>query len=429
MERERILKKLGVQETVLDNGFKILTKHIRGMKTVRTGIAARFGSIYENDEINGIAHFFEHMLFKGTENRGQEDILGILDELGGDSNAYTTWDNVFYYITTLNKYFPKAVDLLADLVLNPIFNKKDIETERGVILQEIAMHEDDPWNVADELLYQGLYRKNPIRRKILGSAENIERFSRQDFIKIHQEWYAVNNLFLVVVGGMNHREVVEQTKKYFEDKIPGSIPVFAKVLDEPIRRKRIIVKKPDLTEAKLFLGLRAPHFDNRDFYAMKVIASILGTGWTSRLKKEIREKRGWSYDTEAHCESSLVHSALITCTNLSNRKIREVEPIIIKELNRLRNEKVPKDELKRHINSLITDHIIYQEKNRASFWFSQILEAEIRNYFEALIEGIRSFKKITQKDILRVANEYLDAKNYVIAVVRGNSKSKALQKL
>ena len=419
MERERILKKFGVQETVLDNGFKILTKHIRGMKTIRTGIAAKFGSIYENDEINGIAHFFEHMLFKGTESRTREDILGILDELGGDSDAYTSWDNVFYYITTLNKYFPKAVDLLADLVLNPIFNEKDIETERGVILQEIAMDEDDPWNVADELLYQGLYRKNPIRRKILGPSDNVQRFTREDFLRVHQEWYAVNNLFLVVAGGVNHQEAVEQAKEYFEDKISRPVSVFAKVSDEPIRHKRIIVKKPDLTEAKLFLGLRAPYFDNRDFYAMNVIASILGTGWTSRLKKEIREKRGWSYATEAHCESSLVHSALIIRTNLQNRKIREVESIIIKELSRLKNEKVPEEELKRHINSLITDYIIYQEKTRARFWFSQILEAETRNYFEALLDGIRPFKKITQKDILRVANEYFDTKNYVLAAVRG----------
>lgn len=421
MERERILKKLGVQETVLDNGFKILTKHIRRMRTVRIGIAAKFGSIYENDEINGIAHFFEHMLFKGTENRTLEDIYGILDELGGDSNAYTSWDNVFYYITTLNKYFPKAVDLLADLVLNPIFIKKDLETERGVILQEIAMDEDNPWNVADELLYQGLYKKNPTRRRILGSVENIQRFTRADFLRIHQEWYAVNNLFLVVVGGMNHKEAVEQAKKYFEDKISRPVPAFEKVLDEPIRCKRIIVKKPDLTEAKLYLGLRAPHFNNRDFYVMEVIASILGTpiGWASRLKKEIREKRGWSYKTRAECEASLVHSALIIYTNLPNRKTREVESIIIKELSKLKNEKVPAEELQRHINLLITDYIIYQEKNRAGFWFSQILEAETRNYFEDLLDGIRPFKKIAQKDVLRVANEYLDTKNYVLAVVKG----------
>lgn len=420
MERERILKKLGIQETVLDNGFKILTKHIRGMKTVRVGIAARFGSIYENDEINGIAHFFEHMLFKGTENRTLKDICGILDELGGDSNAYTSWDNVFYYITTLNKYFPKAVDLLADLVLNPVFNKKDIETERGVILQEIAMSEDDTWDMAGELLYQKLYKKNPIRRSILGSVENIQRFSRKDFIRVHQEWYAVNNLFLVVVGGMNHKEVVGQAKEYFEDEISRPVPVFEKVSDEPIRHKRIVVKKPDLTEAKLFLGLRAPHFNTRDFYVMEVIASILGTqGWASRLKQEIREKRGWSYRTKAECEASLVHSALIICTNLPNRKTREVESIIIRELSRLKNEKVPAEEFQRHINLLITDYIIYQEKNRARFWFSEILEAEIGNYFEALLDGIKPFKKITQKDILRVANEYLDTKNYVLAAVRG----------
>lgn len=419
MEKEKILKKLGIQETVLDNGFKILTKHIRGMRTVRTGITARFGSIYENDEINGIAHFFEHMLFKGTENRTLEDILGILDELGGDSNAYTSWDNVFYYITTLNKYFPKAVDLLADLVLNPVFNKKDIKTEKGVILQEIAMDEDDPWNVADELLYRNLYKKNPIRKRISGPVENIQRFSRKDFLRVHLEWYAVNNLFLVVVGGMNHKEVVEQAKEYFEDKISRPVPVFEKASDEPIRHKRIIVKKPDLTEAKLYLGLRAPDFNNRDFYVMKVITSILGRGWTSRLKKEIREKRGWSYATGAKYETSLVHSALIIYTNLPNRKIKEAESIIIRELSRLKNEKVPKEELKRHINSLITDYIIYQEKTRARFWFSEILEAETRNDFESLLNGVRPLKKITQKDIIRVANKYLDTKNYVLAAVRG----------
>lgn len=277
--------------TTLDNGLTIATDRVDSVKTVSVGLWNRAGSRYESDKNNGVAHFLEHMVFKGTKTRSALDIARNIENVGGYLNAYTGNEMTAYYARVMQEDIGLGLDIISDLLLNPTLPAEDLEKERGVILQEIGMYMDDPQSLVGLNAQRIAYGDNPLGWSILGTEQLIETMSRDvlsDFITTH---YAPNNMVLSASGAVDHDRLVEQAEKIFGHLKKKDQHAFeaAKYLGGDSRQEK------DLEQTNMILAFEGVDYHHEDYYTLSLLGVIMGDGMSSRLFQEIREKRGLVY--------------------------------------------------------------------------------------------------------------------------------------
>ncbi|WGH79893.1 M16 family metallopeptidase [Jannaschia ovalis] len=275
----------------LSNGFRVVTEHMPGLQSAAIGIWVGAGGRHEMPEQNGIAHFLEHMAFKGTARRSALQIAEQIEDVGGYINAYTSREVTAYYARVLKDDVPLAVDLISDIVLNPVFDAREIETERGVILQEIGQALDTPDDIIFDWLQEAAYPEQPIGRTILGPSERVQAFDAGDLRRFTAQHYGPNSMILSAAGAVDHDAIMAMAEAAF-----GHLPALEQPAAAPGRFRggeaRVI---KDLEQAHLALGFAQPGYRDDAIYTAQVFAGAMGGGMSSRLFQEAREKRGLCY--------------------------------------------------------------------------------------------------------------------------------------
>lgn len=285
--------------TTLDNGLTVATDYLSSVKTVTVGLWNKAGSRLENAQNNGVAHFLEHMVFKGTQKRTALDIAKEIEDVGGYLNAYTSNEVTAYYARVMQEDVNLGLDIVSDLLLNATFPEVELAKERGVILQEIGMYADDPHALVGMNAQRVAFGDHPLGWSILGPCELIESMPKEILTDFLQTYYAPNNMVLAASGAVHHDQLVEQAQKIF-----GHLP--RKMSPDAVKAQYHggdHRQQKDLEQTNLVLGFEGVDYYNADFYTLSVLAVVLGDGMSSRLFQEIREKRGLVYSINSFVDS------------------------------------------------------------------------------------------------------------------------------
>jgi predicted Zn-dependent peptidase len=283
---------VSIQLHTLPNGMRVVTEHMPGLQSASIGVWVSAGGRHETVQQNGIAHFLEHMAFKGTTTRSALQIAEQIEDVGGYINAYTSRETTAYYVRVLNSDVPLAVDILSDILRNSVFDPREIEVERGVILQEIGQTLDTPDDIIFDWLQETAYPDQSIGRSILGPADNIKRFDRDDLTSFVSAQYQPQRMILAAAGGIDHDALLSLVTQAFQDLSPDVTPqleTIAKFSRGEYRNEKT------LEQAHFALAFESPSYKSDDIYTAQVYSIALGGGMSSRLFQEAREKRGLCY--------------------------------------------------------------------------------------------------------------------------------------
>ncbi|MDV4143801.1 MULTISPECIES: M16 family metallopeptidase [Shimia] len=314
----------------LANGFRIVTEHMPGLESASIGIWVNAGGRHERRAQNGIAHFLEHMAFKGTKRRSALDIAEAIEDVGGYINAYTSREVTAYYARVLKNDVALALDVIGDIVLNPVFDQNEIEVERGVILQEIGQALDTPDDVIFDWLQERAYPDQPIGRTILGAEERVRAFGREDLAGFVSEHYRPENMVLAATGAVDHDMIVRLSEEMFGHLKGGrAMPLDpARFVGGEYRTEKT------LEQAHLALGFESPDYCDPDIYTAQIYATALGGGMSSRLFQEIRERRGLCYTIYSQAGAYADTGMMTIYAGTSGSQIADLCRVTIEELKR-----------------------------------------------------------------------------------------------
>ncbi len=381
----------------LNNGLTLLFEK-RKLPIISTICSAKFGGAYENERNKGIAHFIEHSVFE-TKKRTSQHINIEIEKKGGEWNAFTSEEETAFWIKIDSKHFESSSDIISDVMFNPIFSKKNIEKERGIILQEIKMYHDLPnFHVFDNLKKTLYYM--PFSIPIIGSEKNILEIKQNDLINFHRKYYVPSNMVLVVSGNRSFEEVKEIIKRYFGKKIPSSPAKIREIV--PLNKtKEIIEKRPHLDQAHLAFGFLVPSRKEKGRYAAELLNASLGLGMSSPLVQEIREKRGWAYSVKSDLDQGNNYGYCYVYAGVKKESPKKVKEIILNEIKKLR--KLEKSNLEQTKEQLIGRYFLDMENSMktAQNLMNEELSGNAEEYFsypekisEVKLSDVRNLAKI-----------------------------------
>ena len=342
----------------LDNGLRVVMEDIPFVRSVSFGIWVKNGSRNEDKSTNGISHFIEHMLFKGTEKRSAKDIADAMDEVGGQVNAYTSKEYTCYYTRTLDTHFDTALDVLSDMFFNARFDEDDIRKECNVILEEISMYEDTPEDIVHDLLQYAVYKNNTLGLSILGTPESISTFNHERFKDYLNKYYVPQRTVIAVAGNLSACNALAKIKAAFEG-FEGSSPVSENT--KQMYLPSFIKKEKDIEQVHLCIGFPGIAVGTDDSYTMAAVNTMLGGGMSSRLFQTIREEHGLAYAVYSYhtgfCDTGLfaVYAAL------NPVQTGDVMELILEEIRRLFSEKINQSQLNKIKEQLKSNYILSLE--------------------------------------------------------------------
>jgi predicted Zn-dependent peptidase len=334
------------QKHQLDNGLRVLTADMPQVQSVTCMIMLAAGSRYETADTNGIAHFSEHMFFKGTERRPTAREIGMeVDGLGGEFNAFTGKEYTGYYVRCAADYRDQALDILVDMLRNSTFDPEEIEREKGVIIEEMNMYYDTPRDFIGGVYDQLLYGDQPLGWDIIGRKETVRSATRQTFLDYVGRWYKPERMVVGIAGriGDGYLEAVE--------RLLGDLGAEATDRPEPTRvngtSSRVTIHRKDSDQAHLCLGVRSHPLVHPDRWKVQLLATVLGTGMSSRLFTEVRERRGLAYYVYAHNQSYTDAGSVFSQAGVDIARSEEAVETIVREFRKIAEERVPDDELEK----------------------------------------------------------------------------------
>ena len=404
------------KKITLPNGLRIIAAPQENSQTVTVLVLTGTGSKYEPKEINGISHFLEHMVFNGSKKRpDKKDIMEAMDKVGGISNAFTGYDYTGYWGKARNENFELALDLTADIFLNPLLPQNEIEKERKVITEELNMYLDDPKIHIEDLWIDLLYGDCAAGRPIIGNRESLSGINREKLVSYKQKNYSPANTVVCVAGGIDERDILSKVEEHFKSFKKEEAPQKEKVLeiqDKPM--VSLYEKKTD--QAHMMLGTRGYKISDSRRYAFSLLSVVLGKGFSSRMFMNIREKLGLSYYLSTSAESDPDTGCLVTRIGLDNTRVGEGIAAILKEYKIISQEKVPAEELKK-AKEIIKGRMamsLEPSESLASFYADQeLLEGEILTP-EDIFANIDS---VTAEEILAVAQDIFKPEKLNLALI------------
>ena len=386
---------------VLPNGLRLLTEQMPHVRSVSIGVWLARGSRHEPQEESGIAHFVEHMLFKGTAQRSAEDIAQTIDSIGGQMDAFTAKEYASYYIKVLDEHLPLAIDVLADIVRRPAFSGDDLDREKKVVLEEIKMVEDTPDDLVHELFTENFWHDHPLGRPILGTKETVEGLTADKLRAYFNDAYTAENMILAAVGNIEHAKVLELVSRYFGDVPRRGRPI----LDHPPHViPRIIIRNKELEQSHVCLGTSGYRQDHEDRYASYVLNTVLGGSMSSRLFQNVREKRGLAYAVFSGLSAYRDAGSVTVYAGCANDAVGELVDVVVAELRRLKEEPPPESELRRAKDHLKGSLMLNLESTSSRM--SHLARQEI--YFDrqfGLDETLQGVERVTRADLQRVARD------------------------
>lgn len=400
----------------LDNGLRLITIPMKGVESMTVMVAVGAGSRYETKETNGLSHFLEHMLFKGTKKRPTTfDISNTLDSIGAQFNAGTSKEFTLYYVKANAAHQPLAFDILADMVLNSKLDEEEIEREKGVIIEEINMYDDMPRERVYEVFESLLYSPTSLGWYVAGKKENIKAIQKKDFVDYKKRLYYSGNMVVVKAGKVEEDEALDLTDKYF-----GHLKAQEKEDFQPAlfnqRAPRVRLRQKKTSQSHFCLGVRGYAESHPDRYVASLLATILGGSMSSRMFIQVRERRGLAYYIKTMSENYLDNGYLMTQVGVDINKIDETIKVILEQYQEVTAVKISAEEIKKGKEFLKGRLILSLEDSQnvaERYALQMVLENKVRDPQET----IEKIEKITAADLQRVAQDIFRQESLNLAVI------------
>lgn len=414
---QRQVENAHYRKTTLDNGIRVVSETISHVRSVSLGIWANVGSRDEEAPQNGISHFLEHMVFKGTHNRNVRDIAQSLESLGGYLNAFTTKEQTCYYARVLDTNIREAMDVLADLMLNATFERREMEKEKLVVIEELRNAEDDPEDIIHDYFERNLFPRHSLGNPVIGTETNVRRFRREDLTAHVHHYYRPSQIVIAAAGNVDHDLLVRLVRKYFGRLRGGD----ERKLRQPVAAQKETEKPEEfprpITQAHICLGTLCFSIKHPHRYPLMVTNTLLGEGMSSRLYQTIREKRGLAYSVYSFVSLLSDTGVFGTYLGTDKKNIYGAIDLVFHELDKLKKRPVSKAELER-TKSQIKGTLMLGLENMSGR-MTRLGSAEL--YLESYISLDTIIKKVdavTPDDILEVANDIFHQDRFSTVVIR-----------
>ncbi len=415
-----------VEKYVLGNGLTVVVRPNPASPVVAVQAWVKAGSTTEPEARAGMSHILEHMAFKGTKRRGNGDIAREVESLGGEINAYTSFDQTVYHITISGRFLENALDILSDTLENSVFDAGELSRELEVILEEVRMNEDNPGRVVGKALFREAYRKHPYGRPVIGYVQTIRKTTRDDLVSYFRKWYVPGNMVLVIAGGVDPKASRPLVEKTF-GKIPARPVPKAKIPAEPRQRKtRVVLKERDTRRAYLEMGFHGPSMSAPDVYAWDLLSMILGSGETSRLYRAVKDRMGLVDSVYASAYTPRDPGMLSVEGVMAPEKAKDALREILVETFRLAAAPPEGPELLRAKTAIETDFTYSLE--------SQAALARLVGFYETTLSDaafeqtyLRRIRAVTAEDILAAARKYLSPENLTVSMVFPSGQAAVLE--
>ncbi len=414
----------------LENGLRIALTPLSDVTTTTFMVMTGTGSRYENIEENGMAHFLEHMFFKGTKNRPNAKVISEeLDAIGGVYNAFTGKDRTAYYAKVSSKHTNIAIDVISDIFLNSKLPQKEIDKERGAILQEINMYEDMPMHSVDDVFDSLFFESGtPLSRTILGPKKNIESFTRKQFQDYFNRNYTAENTIVSIAGNFKENQVLSRVKKHFKSISTSTAPKSTEAKLTQSDKPLIKIKQKKTEQTHLILGMQAYEYGHKDTYTQMMLIALLSGGMSSLLFTEVREKRGLAYSVRAWAERFSDTAYIAIQAGVEPSKLNETIKVIINILQKLKRFNIKEADLTKAREYILGHTAIQNEKTDTitTKVATQIL-ATGKTITETQLKN--NLKKVSIKDIKRIAKDLFIKENLRLAVIGAHKDSKETQRI
>lgn len=404
------------QKTTLQNGLRILTIPVQGTKTVTVLILVKTGSRYETKNISGISHFLEHMFFKGTKKRpNTKQISEELDRVGGEFNAFTHREYTGYYAKVASAYLDLVLDVISDIFFNSKFNAKEIEREKGVIIEEINMYLDTPMRYVETLFEQLMYGDSPMGWDIAGDKQVIKDLARPQFLKYLNSNYLTKNTLVCVSGNIDKESIVNKTKQYFKKTKNGNDPqsLPAKIINNG---HKILIQYKETDQAHICLGTSGYNISDPRRFAFVLLSSILGGYMSSRLWLSVRERQGLAYYVKSNAQLYTDTGYLSIQAGSDNKRVAQTIKTVIQELKKIKQKQIGVQELKKakeNIKGSLTIELESSDALANFFGLQEILTGKTLT----LEQIFAKIDAVTSKDILQVSRDILKTEKLKLAMI------------
>ncbi len=403
-----------IRRELLPNGLTVITEQMQHIRSASIGIWIKTGSRDEDPQWNGISHFIEHMVFKGTRNRTAEQIARQVDSIGGNMDAFTAKECICFNVKVLDEHLPVALDVLSDLVLNPIFAIEDIGRERGVILEEIKMDEDNPDYLVHEIFTQNFWKDHPLGKPILGTRDTVKKFEQPVVLDSYAQRFAPGNLIVSAAGSLDHERFVELVAKHFQHMKPFKNGFHSQ---PPKIVPRIVMRnKKALEQVQICIGVPSHPIAHEKRYASYVLNTLLGGGMSSRLFQNIRERQGLAYAIYSDLNPYRDTGCLGVYVGTSRESASKVVRSVVSEFRTLKTDPVPEEELRRAKDQLKGSLMLSLESSTARM--SNLARQEMYfDRFYGLDELIEKIESVTSEDLQAMANDFFRGESIAVTVL------------
>ncbi len=395
-----------IRSTTLPNGLLVITERMSHLRSVSMGVWLDTGSRDETPETNGISHFLEHMVFKGTTTRSAQQFAREVDAIGGNLDAYTSKETICFSIKVLDGNVPVALDLLSDLVLHPTLAAEDIVREQGVILEEIKMDEDNPDYLVHELFTQGFWKGDALGRPILGTAKTVPSFTQEIVLEEYARRFTPANMLFTAAGNIEHDAFVAQVAQAFASLAASTGAKLARTAAPDTHPHITLKNKKSLEQVQFCLAVPGLHTAHPDRYALFLMNSVLGGGMSSRLFQSVREERGLAYSIYSETSPFRDTGSLAVYAGCAVENTREVLDLTLAEFTRIKTELVSDEEISRAKEQLKTNMVLGLESSGARMT-SLARQQMYYGRFFSVDEITAEVDRVTDTDIQRIANDLL----------------------
>jgi predicted Zn-dependent peptidase len=403
-----------IERASLPNGLRIVTEVMPYVRSVSLGVWIGSGSRVERGPENGISHFIEHMVFKGTKHRSAEDIARSVDSVGGGLDAFTSKELVSFNTKVLDEHVPFALDILADLVLNPLFRKEDIEKEKGVILEEIKMEADQPEFVLHETFISNFWKGHGLGKPILGTRETVKKFGQEMLCDYYNRVYSPENILITAAGNLNHDELVELIRDKFEGLATRG-PLPADSVPKP-HAPIVLKKRESLEQVHITLGVPAYPLAHKLRFPLYVLNTVLGGGMSSRLFQNIREKQGLAYAVYSELNLFSDTGCLAIYAGTGAETAKQVVTSTMHEIRQIKDNPIGHDELRRAKDHLKGSLMLSLESTSSRM--SNLARQEL--YFKdfmSLDQMLEHIESVTREEVQQIAQEFFQTQNIALAML------------
>ena len=400
----------------LPNGLRVLTAPMPQAQSVTCFVMLAAGARYETKETNGIAHFAEHMFFKGTEKRPTaRDLAGEVDAIGGEFNAFTSKEYTGYYVRCAAESRDIALDVLTDMLRHSKFDSEEIDREKGVIIEEMNMYYDTPRDLVDNVYEEVLYGDQPLGWMVLGTKEAVQNAKRDTFLDYLGRWYTPPRM-VVGVGGRIDGDLLPRLEELFGDMQGESPPGPPPAELQPADRPRVKVHQKDSDQAHLCLGVPSYPLMHRDRYVLHVLAMVLGGGMSSRLWTEVRERRGLAYYVFAHNNSYTDAGSLYSQAGVDITRAEEAVETIVREFRQIAEEAVPEEELEK-ARALAKGRFVLRLENPQGMTMFGLSREVLEGHAVEPDEVLAGLDSVTVEDVQRVAQDVIGSNGINLALI------------